>query len=90
VDDIIDGFIRAGNLLTSGKLPGRNSFALPSANSITVQELAQFWISANGSDVKIDWGAIPYRPTEVIIPREGQPLPGWPPRIALKDGLRSL
>lgn len=90
VDDIIDGFIHAGNLLTSGDLTGRSSFTLPSPAAITLRELAQTWISATGSDATIEWGSMPHRPGEVMVPWEGAPLPGWSPRIALEDGLRAL
>ena len=90
VDDIIEGFIHAGNLLTSGELPGRNSFSLPSPDAVTLRELSRRWMSATGIDVNIKWGAISYRPGDVINPWVGQSLPGWSPRIALEDGLRTL
>lgn len=90
VDDIIDGFIHAGNLLASGELTGRDSFTLPSPKAITLRELADTWIAATGTNAKIEWGATPHRPGEVMVPWEGPSLPGWTPRIALKDGLRGL
>lgn len=90
VDDIIDGFIHAGNLLTSGGLTGRSSFTLPSPKAITLRELADTWKAATGTDATITWGAMPHRPGEVMIPWEGTPLPGWSPRIALDEGLRAL
>lgn len=90
VDDIIDGFVHAGNLLHADEISGRHSFTLPSSRAITLRELAETWKTATGSDARIEWGAMPHRPGEVMIPWEGTALPGWSPRIALEDGLRAL
>lgn len=90
VDDIINGFVHAGNLLNSGEISGRHSFTLPSPKAITLQDLAETWKTATWSDARIEWGAMPHRAGEVMIPWEGTTLPGWSPRIALKDGLRAL
>ena len=90
VDDLIDGFIHAGNLLTSGEAAGRNSFTLPSPEAITLRDLADTWKTATRSDASIEWGPMPHRPGEVMTPWEGPPLPGWTPRITLEDGLRAL
>ena len=90
VDDIIDGFVHAGNQLHSREISGRHSFTLPSPRAITLQELAESWKTATGSDARIEWGAMPHRAGEVMIPWEGTALPGWSPRITLEDGLRAL
>jgi nucleoside-diphosphate-sugar epimerase len=88
VDDLIDGFIHAGNLLVSAEISGRASHTLPSAQAVTLRELAQTWMSANDRHVEIDWGRRPHRDGEVMVPWEGDPLPGWSPRIDLKTGLK--
>ncbi len=90
VDDLVDGFVHAGNLATAGELSGRHSHTLPSPEPITLRELADTWIEATGKTAAIEWGAMPHRPGEVMEPWEGVSLPGWKPRIALKDGLRTL
>ena len=90
VDDLVDGFVHAGNLLTTGEHSGRHSFTLPSPSAITLRELAQAWARAAGVELSVEWGATPYRPGEVMVPWEGTPLPGWSPRISLEDGLRTL
>jgi nucleoside-diphosphate-sugar epimerase len=90
VDDLIDGFVHAGNLLTSGEVRGRHSFTLPSPAAISLQDLARTWMSATQTDARIEWGAMPHRPGEVMTPWDGTPLPGWSPRISLEDGLRAL
>lgn len=88
VDDLIDGFVHAGNLLATDELSGRHGFTLPSPSARTLREIAAAWLEANGVSAEIEWGARPHRPGEVMTPWEGTPLPGWAPRIALEDGLR--
>ncbi len=90
VDDLVDGFVHAGNLLTTGERSGRHSFTLPSPCAITLRELAQTWARATGVELSVEWGATPHRQGEVMVPWEGTPLPGWSPRISLEDGLRAL
>jgi len=90
VDDLIDGFVHAGNLLATGDLGGRHSYTLPSPQAITLRELAQTWARASGLELSVEWGTKPHRPGEVMVPWEGAPLPGWSPRIALESGLRAL
>lgn len=90
VDDLIDGFIHAGNRLITRTSNGHESYTLPSAEPVTLRELAKAWQAATGIQAKIEWGAIPHRLGEVLTPWEGTQLPGWSPAISLKDGLRSL
>lgn len=90
VDDLIDGFIHAGNRLVSGTSKGHESYTLPSMEAVTLRELADAWQAATKVQARIEWGATPHRPGEVLIPWEGTPLPGWNPKISLEDGLRSL
>jgi nucleoside-diphosphate-sugar epimerase len=88
VDDLIDGFIHAGNLLILGEIHGRASHTLPSNQAVTLREFAALWKSANGRHVEIQWGGRRHRDGEVMVPWEGDPLPGWSPRIDLKAGLK--
>ena len=88
VDDLIDGFVHAGNLLISGGIRGRASHTLPSKQAVTLRELAALWMTANECQAEINWGRQPHRDGEVMVPWEGAPLPGWSPRIDLKAGLK--
>jgi nucleoside-diphosphate-sugar epimerase len=88
VDDLIDGFIHAGNLLASGNLQGRASHTLPSKQAVTLRELAELWMSANDRRAEIDWGRRPHRDGEIMVPWDGEPLPGWSPQTDLKAGLK--
>jgi nucleoside-diphosphate-sugar epimerase len=88
VDDLIDGFMHAGNLLATGKVRGRASHTLPSKQAVTLRELAELWMSANDRRAEIEWGKRPHRDGEVMAPWDGEPLPGWSPQIDLKAGLK--
>lgn len=88
VDDLVDGFIQAANMLASGAVRGRASHTLPSPGPKTLREIADIWMRANDAQVNINWGGRPHREGEVMVPWEGDPLPGWAPRIALESGLR--
>lgn len=89
VDDLIDGFVHAGNQLETGEICGRTSHTLPSKLAVTLRELAELWMSANDSNVEINWGGRPHRDGEVMEPWDGEPLPGWSPQIDLKAGLKN-
>lgn len=88
VDDLIDGFVHAGNLLASGKLQGRASHTLPSKQAVTLRKLAELWMLANDRQTPINWGRRPHRSGEVMVPWEGKILPGWEPKIDLETGLK--
>lgn len=87
VDDLVDGFVHAGNLLYSGEVCGRASHTLPSGEPVTLRAIAETWMRANGENIDIRWGGRPHRSGEVMVPWEGVPLPGWSPRIDLATGL---
>ena len=87
VDDLVDGFVHAANLLVSGSVKGRASHTLPSREAMPLKAIADAWMHASGQDVSINWGAKPHRDGEVMVPWEGSPLPGWTPRIDLETGL---
>ncbi|MBS27362.1 MAG: hypothetical protein CL566_00295 [Alphaproteobacteria bacterium] len=89
-EDLVDGFVHAGNLLVSGKLAGRTSYTLPSQKSVSLRELVEIWQTATDNNVSVAWGANDYRDGEVMVPWEGTPLPGWSPQIDLETGLRGL
>ena len=90
IDNVIDGYLRAIELISSDserKLSGE-TFAL-SGERMTLKELAAIFVETTGKPLTIAWGARPYRPREVMIPwHKGKVLPGWTPRIPLREGIR--
>ncbi|MDA0787444.1 MAG: NAD-dependent epimerase/dehydratase family protein [Proteobacteria bacterium] len=88
VDDLVDAFVHAGNLLAAGEIRGRASHTLPSKQAVTLRDLAALWMSANGCRTRIAWGRKTRRDGEVMVPWDGEPLPGWFARIDLHEGLK--
>jgi len=89
VDDIVGGFIRAAELITSGaQLAEVYSVAGPQA--VTVRELAETFARATGTNPRVEWGRRAYRPNEIMVPYVGELLPGWTPTHTLEEGLAEV
>ncbi|MHC1712839.1 MAG: NAD-dependent epimerase/dehydratase family protein [Solidesulfovibrio sp.] len=57
---------------------------------ISLRDAVAMYLEITGKSVVIEWGALPYRPTQIMTPWLGQPLPNWMPAVDLKTGLRNL
>lgn len=90
VDNIVDGFYRAIELLHKDKNRSLNGkkFTLPSSERMSLRELASVFAEVIGRPLKINFGAEPYRPLEIMNPIHGNPLPGWTPRVSLREGIK--
>ncbi|HCW53418.1 MAG TPA: NAD-dependent dehydratase [Clostridium sp.] len=88
IDDIVDGYILASNMLEEGKIGNGEKFVLSSGCRITLKKLVEVFSEITNKKVKISWGMREYRKREVMIPWEkGKILPGWKPKISLKEGI---
>lgn len=90
IDDIAAAFRHAGTMLVSGEATGHQSYTLPSAEAVTLQAVVTIWRAATGRSVDVAWGARPDRPGEILVPWEGDRLPGWEPKIGLNEGFKTL
>ena len=91
IDNVIDGFLRLTELLageSASSIRGR-SFALRSNERMSLRELAGVFEEVFGVKMNIDWGKKEYRLREVMIPWEtGEAIPGWQPRVSLREGIK--
>jgi nucleoside-diphosphate-sugar epimerase len=88
VEDVVAAIMLAAEGLATGTLPPGGRFALTSGTAITLRDLAARIGAALGRPVPARWGALPYRPGEIMMPwRGGAALPGWRPRWHLTDYL---
>lgn len=88
VEDVVDAILLAAAGLLDGSLPAGGRFALSSGRALTLREIAAMVEAAFGRPVPARWGALPYRPGEIMRPwRGGTPLSGWRPRRSLEDYL---
>ena len=57
---------------------------------VMLQDAIALYLKIKPQKVSILWGGIPYRPTQIMNPWLGDPLPDWQPRFYLETGLRSI
>jgi len=89
VDDIAEAFAHAARELVAGAaLPSAASVAGPEA--VSLRSLATVFGEATGVTPVVNWGMRSYRDNEIMRPWDGEPLPGWSPRISLREGLASV
>jgi nucleoside-diphosphate-sugar epimerase len=90
IDDVVDGFIVAGDVLESVEKKF-NVSSLSSMNSIALKKIVKMYEKLNEVIVNINWGALPYRDNEIMkITLPDNILPHWKAKVALEDGLRKL
>ncbi len=93
IDDVVDGFELMINHLATKPisfLPER-CYALSASERVSLRELAQIYEEVSGLPLNIEWGAMPYRPREVMVPWSGgvRP-PQWTPKVTLREGIAKL
>ena len=92
IDDVIEAFIIAGELLLNSKSKrDKTEFAVSSKNPIQLKELVKVYESVVGKKVSINWGQRQYRMREVMVPwNDGKILPGWSPKVNLQNGIKMI
>jgi len=89
VDDAVSAFVMAGERLLEGKARRFEEWAVASGRPLSLRGLVALFEKVAGAPLPVEWGALPYRPREVMVPwRKGKPLPGWKPEVDLEEGLR--
>jgi len=88
IDDVVSAFTLAGNYLVAGDYDKCGNYAVSSGKAIPLRKLVAEFVRISGRDVDVEWGAIPYRNREVMIPwYTGESLPGWSPKWLLERGI---
>lgn len=90
IDNIIDAYCIAIKHLSSANSRTFNgqTYTLTSPERMTIKELARVFAEEVKGALNINFGALPYRDRETMVPYEGTILPDWSPRISLRDGIR--
>lgn len=92
IDDVVDGYIKLIEQLIvddSRELCGK-SFSLPSAERMTLKELAKKFEEITNTTLNIKWGALPYRGREVMLPVLSERLNNWEPNVYLEEGILTI
>lgn len=88
IDDVLDAYLLAmARIADIGK---HESFAVGSSHRISLRELVKIYGEIVGRPVPVEWGGQPYRLREVLIPWNGDCLPGWKAKISLPEGIKMM
>lgn len=91
IDDVIDAFIMAGELLAACKYDYCATYGVSSTRPIPLREVVKIFESVAGKKLSIEWGGRPYRVREVMVPWKSYTLlPGWRPKVSLADGIKKF
>lgn len=86
ISDIVAGFKHLSLLLASDQSL-EDEYVLSSGQQIPLKKLAHIFEKVSGRKLRIEWGGLPYRAREVMIPWKGVVLKGWCPVISLEEGI---
>jgi nucleoside-diphosphate-sugar epimerase len=91
IDDVVEAFITAARLLSSGDVKDTRRFAVRSGRAVSLREIISLYQAAGGPVPKVQWGGLPYRDREVMTPwTGGEVLPGWQAKVSLEEGLHRM
>lgn len=91
VDDVVEAYVLAAERLQAPECEGHAEYAVASGSPIRLRDLVLLYEEIVGATIPIVWGGRPYRDREVMAPwGTGNCLPGWTPRISLREGLTRL
>lgn len=91
IDDVVEAYINASELLCLESKSGYQNYVVSSAERIRLRELVELYLELAPKQPKILWGARPYRKREIMNPwSSGVALPGWKPRIGLREGIAKI
>jgi nucleoside-diphosphate-sugar epimerase len=90
-DDVVEAFRIAEARLVDETAASQAIFGVSSGKPLPLREVVKLYGKVLGQELKINWGARPYRGREVMVNWDGVPgLPGWTPKVDLIDGLRRM
>lgn len=90
VDDVVDAYVHAGEILLRGDVDNFETYAVTSGRRMKLKELVALAARETGLPINPNWGGKEYRPNEIMVPWIGDPLPGWRPKTDLETGIREV
>jgi len=90
VNDVVDAYVHAGEMLLRGGIDNFETYAVTSGRRMKLKELVALAAQETGLPIHPNWGGREYRPNEIMVPWLGTPLPGWRPKTDLESGIREI
>ncbi|MEI8250929.1 MAG: NAD-dependent epimerase/dehydratase family protein [Synechococcus sp. ELA057] len=91
VDDVTDALMRCAELVSSQAECSHIKYVLGGLERHSLRQIVTMIELLSSRSMNIAWGTKPYRKHEIMEPwRMGAPLPGWAPKVSLKEGLSQL
>lgn len=91
VDDFISAILYAEKLMCTSNQKLNSSYVVSTKSPIQLKKLVELIQHETGKKLNIGWGEVPQRNAEIMKPWNGDKwLPGWSPKISLKEGLKTL
>lgn len=87
VSDVARAYIVAYDRLCSHPTSNNEVFAVRTGSLMKLKDIIGKFQYINGKEIRLNWGARPYKSREVMKPNEKTPLlPGWEAEISLEKG----
>lgn len=86
ITDIVAGFAQLVKLLSEAA-DLNPEYVLSSGRQIPLKELASLFVKVSGRNLNIEWGGLPYRKREVMVPWKGEIVPGWKAKVSIEVGI---
>lgn len=89
IDDVLDAYLLAMARLS--EVTKAACYAVSNPGRLTLQELVRLYGETVKRPLHVEWGGLPYRPREVLVPWTDHALvPGWQPTIGLREGIARM
>lgn len=93
IDDVVNAFYILSQHLEFNSSVIKNGavFAVKAETRYTLKKMASIFEQVSGCKLNIEWGKLPYREREVMIPYEnGKAVPSWVPKISIEEGIKII
>jgi nucleoside-diphosphate-sugar epimerase len=90
VSDASSAYVHVAEQLSSKSDHGHQKHCLNSNDQVSIRDLVEIATEIVGRPVPVRFGAVPYRTRQMMIPHTENRLPGWMPKINLRDGLHEF
>lgn len=90
-EDVAQAFLLAALQLTEQSAICHDIYGVGNDQCVSLRDLVGIYSRITGFIINVNWGALPYRPREVMNPWTGYTLvPQWMPAMPLDEGIAAL